>query len=185
VDDLADTLSTLIEQKSQSFAAMGVGNIFEQPGHYTFYDRLATDPGLRDLVHVSRLDVGSRTAAANLGLMFRGTYYHLLASHDGGELSKFGPGMAHLHELMRTAIERGCHSFDFTIGDERYKQEWCDAQITLYDHVRPVTLRGCLPAAWVFAIGRIKRVIKQTPALWDAAYKVRACIGPIRKWLRR
>jgi CelD/BcsL family acetyltransferase involved in cellulose biosynthesis len=48
-----------------------------------------------------------------------------------------------------------------------------------------VTLRGCVAAAWIFAIARVKRVIKQNPALWDAAYKVRAFIGPMRKRLRR
>lgn len=185
VDDLAATLGTLIEQKSQSFAAMGVGNIFERPGHHAFYDTLATDPALRGVVHVSRLDVGAQTVAANLGLVFRGRYYHLLASYDGGELSKFGPGAAHMHDLMRAAIERGCSAFDFTIGDERYKAEWCDGQITLYDHVRPVTLRGVVAAAWIFAVGRAKRCIKQTPALWNAAYKLRTFIGPMMKRLRR
>jgi CelD/BcsL family acetyltransferase involved in cellulose biosynthesis len=164
---------------------MGVGNIFEKPGHYAFYDTLATDPALGDIVHVSRLDVGTQAAAANLGLVFRGCYYHLLASYDGGEASKFGPGAAHMHDLMRSAIERGCNTFDFTIGDERYKREWCDGTVTLYDYVTPMTLRGCVAAARIFTVGRIKRFIKQTPALWNAASKLRAFIGPVMKRVRR
>jgi CelD/BcsL family acetyltransferase involved in cellulose biosynthesis len=179
--DLATTLDTLMEQKSKSFVAMGVADIFALPGHREFYHALAAQ---QHFVHVSRLDVGAQTAAANLGLIFRGSYYHLLASYDGGELSKFGAGAAHMHDLMRTAIERGCTSFDFTVGDERYKREWCDGQITLYDHVAPATLRG-IPLAMRFAVVvRIKRWIKQTPVLWDAAYKVRAFIGPTMKRLR-
>jgi CelD/BcsL family acetyltransferase involved in cellulose biosynthesis len=67
-------------------------------------------------VHVSRLEVGDAIAAANLGLVFRGCYYHVLASFDDGELSRFGPGVAHLHDLLRHAIEGGCTMFDFTIG---------------------------------------------------------------------
>jgi CelD/BcsL family acetyltransferase involved in cellulose biosynthesis len=184
VDDLAATLAALIEQKSQSFAAMGVGNIFDLPGHHAFYDTLATDPALRNVVHVSRFDVGPQCAAANLGLVFRGRYYHLLASYDGGELSKYGPGAAHMHDLMRAAIGRGCNAFDFTIGDERYKAEWCDGRITLYDHVQAVTLRGCIAAAIIFAIGRTKRFIKQNPTLWNAAYKLRAMIGPTMRRVR-
>jgi len=178
--DLATTLDTLMEQKSKSFAAMGVADIFARPGHREFYHALAAQS---HFVHVSRLDVGAHTAAANLGMIFRGSYYHLLASYDGGELSKYGAGAAHMHDLMRTAIERGCTSFDFTIGDERYKREWCDGQITLYDHVAPATLRG-IPIAIRFAVvGRVKRWIKQTPVLWDAAFKLRAFIGPtIRRW---
>ena len=33
------------------------------------------------MVHVSRLDVGAAPAALNLGLTFRGCYYHVLASY--------------------------------------------------------------------------------------------------------
>ena len=179
--DIATTLETLMGQKSKAFAVMGVTDIFALPGHREFYHALASQ---RAFVHVSRLDVGAQTAAANLGLVFRGSYYHLLASYDGGEMSKYGPGAAHMHDLIRYAIERGCGAFDFTIGDERYKAEWCDGQITLYDHVWAASLRGAPVALRLYLVGRLKRWIKQTPALWNAAYKVRAFIGPLMKRLR-
>ena len=76
------TLETLMDQKSKSFAAMGVTNIFALPGYSDFYHALSRMSGF---VHVSRLDVGNEVAAANLGLIFRGSYYHLLASYNGGE----------------------------------------------------------------------------------------------------
>src|SRR5690606_17737107 len=75
--DIVGSLDTLMAQKAKSFAHMGVANIFEQPGYPQFYRALATDPETRDLVHVSRLDVGAIPAAVNLGLMFRGCYYHV------------------------------------------------------------------------------------------------------------
>jgi CelD/BcsL family acetyltransferase involved in cellulose biosynthesis len=183
-DDLAATLATLIEQKSKALAAMGVANIFALPGYRAFYDALATEPALRNLVHISRLDIGTTAAAINLGLIFRGSYYHLLASYDGGELSRFGPGAAHMHDLLRGAIERGCEVFDFTIGDERYKQEWCDTRITLFDHVSAVTLRGFPVALRAQAVGRIKHWIKQTPTIWAVAAKVRTRVGPLMKRMR-
>jgi CelD/BcsL family acetyltransferase involved in cellulose biosynthesis len=174
--DLAATLETLIAQKSESFASMGVANIFMRPGFRPFYRALAAQPRF---VHVSRLDVGEQTVATNLGLVFRSSYYHLLASYTNGELSKFGPGAAHMHDLLRYAIGRGCTVFDFTIGDERYKQEWCDGKIELFDHVRAATPRGAPDAVWRHLVTRLKHVIKQTPALWTLAFKVRAVIGPM------
>jgi CelD/BcsL family acetyltransferase involved in cellulose biosynthesis len=75
--DVGATLETLMAQKSQAFAAMGVANILARSGHREFYHALAARPGF---VRVSRLDVGAQTAAANLGLVFGGSYYHLLAS---------------------------------------------------------------------------------------------------------
>jgi CelD/BcsL family acetyltransferase involved in cellulose biosynthesis len=178
-DDIARTLETLIEQKSRLFAHMGVANMFARAGLREFFLDLASDPATRDLVHVSRLEVGSSVAAVNLGLTFRGRYYYVLASYDDGELSRFGPGAAHLRELMQRAIARGFKTFDFTIGDERYKHEWADTSLALYDHAAAASVRG-----WPFwfasvAFRRLKRTIKQTPALWRAFGTLRAAMGPL------
>ena len=131
--EILRSLDTLMAQKARSFARMGVGNLFAKPGHTDFYRALATDPATRPVVHVSRLDVGATAAAVNLALIYHDRYYHLLASYSDCDLSRFGPGAAHLHDLMHYAIDRGCSIFDFTIGDERYKRDWCDIELKLYD----------------------------------------------------
>ena len=110
---------------------MGVPNMFARPGHTDFYRALAAT---RSLAHLSRLDVGATWAAVNLGLTFRDCYYHVLASYDDGEVSRFGPGAAHLRELLRYATERGMKRFDFTIGDEPYKRDWCETEQQLFDY---------------------------------------------------
>ena len=178
--DVLSSLDILMAQKARSFARMGVGNLFAVPGYADFFRAIAVDPATRPLVHVSRLDVGATPAAVNLALVYRGRYYHLLASYTDSELARFGPGAAHLHELMHYAIDRGCTVFDFTIGDERYKRDWCDTELTLYDIIAPVTRRGALVAAPKLAVRRLKRRIKQTPVLWAIATKVREVIGGLR-----
>jgi CelD/BcsL family acetyltransferase involved in cellulose biosynthesis len=117
----------------------------------------------------------------NLGLTYRDCYYHILASYDDGEVSRFGPGAAHLRELLQHAINHGCTRFDFTIGDEPYKREWCDAEQKLYDHVSAVTLRGLPPTFASSAWRRVKRTIKKTNFLWNAAQRIRATLGGARK----
>jgi CelD/BcsL family acetyltransferase involved in cellulose biosynthesis len=180
-NDILATLDTLMAQKSRSFARMGVANLFARPGHAEFYRALAAGPNSNDFVHVSRLDCGEQVAAANLGLAFRGVYYHLLASHTDSELSRFGPGAAHLNELLAHAIDRGCKAFDFTIGDEPYKLDWCDTGDKLYDHLAAANARGTLAVTLMSIKQRLKRGIKQTPALWKAYTKVRALAGAIRR----
>ena len=176
-NDIAQTLDTLISQKSRSFARMGVEDIFARPGYREFFLDIATDLNVRALTHVSRLDVGATTAATNLGLCFRDSYYLVLSSYHDGELSRFGPGRAHLHELLRHAIEQGFHQFDFTIGDEPYKRDWSDTELRLYDHLAAVTIRGGLVVATIAAYRRAKRFIKQTPILWHAYLKLRELAG--------
>ncbi|HEX5211001.1 MAG TPA: GNAT family N-acetyltransferase [Pseudolabrys sp.] len=179
-DDILSSLDTMMAQKARSFARMGVGNLFAKPGYADFFRALAISPATRSLVHVSRLDVGAAPAAVNLALVHRGRYYHLLASYTDCELSRFGPGAAHLHDLMHHAIDRGCAVFDFTIGDERYKRDWCDTELKLYDIIAPVTWRGALVATPKLAARRLKRWIKQTPVLWTIATKFREVVGGLR-----
>jgi len=176
-DDIARTLETLFEQKAKAFARMGVPDIFARPGYRDFFLDLATNPRTCHLVHVSRLDVGSIWAAVNLGLMFHGNYYHVLASYDGGEVARFGPGAAHLRDLLCHAIESRFRRFDFTIGDERYKLEWSDTTLNLYDHVAPATVRGWPLAMLVLAGFRLKRAIKQNPLFWNLFSWLRMAFG--------
>jgi len=175
---IASALGTLMTQKARSFARMGIGNLFAKPGYREFYTALATAPQSKHLVHVSELKVGTRAAAVNLGLKFRDRYYYVLASYDDDEqLSRCGPGAAHLHELLRYAIEHGFTVFDFTIGDEPYKRDWCDQSRPLYDYVASVSMTGSLIASRMRLTHWLKRSIKQTPLLWAAFSKYRALMG--------
>jgi CelD/BcsL family acetyltransferase involved in cellulose biosynthesis len=179
--DIAQSFAALMQQKVRLFANMGVANIFARPGYPEFYRELATRADTRALVHISRLDVGPAPAAVNLGLVFQGCYYHVLASYDDGAVSRFGPGAAHLHELMRYAIERGCRVFDFTVGDERYKRDWYDTELKLFDYVSAARVRGFGPAVMLAAMRRVKRWIKQTPVAWSAFTRMRGLLGALRK----
>ena len=151
------TLDTLMEQKARSFARMGVANLFARPGYAEFFARWPPirRPGISCTSAGSMS--GATAAAVNLGLTYRDCYYHVLASYDAGEVSRFGPGAAHLHELMHQAIDRGFRVFDFTIGDERYKRDWCDTELKLYDHIAAATWRGALVAMPMLAVQRLKR----------------------------
>ena len=178
-EDLARSFDTLVAQKTRTFAAMGVPNMFRRAGYTEFYRSLAMDETTRPIAHLSRLDVGSLAAAVSLGLRFRGSYYLVLSSYEGGELSRLSPGSAHLHELMRHAIESGCTVFDFTVGDEPYKRDWSESESVLFDHVSAARPHAALVALPLLGSIRLKRAIKQTAVLWDTFSKVRAFIGRI------
>jgi CelD/BcsL family acetyltransferase involved in cellulose biosynthesis len=180
-EDIARTLDILVDQKTRSFARMGVANLFARPGHADFFRAIAIDPAMKPRVHLSKLNVGATPAASNLGLTYRGRYYHLLTSYDDGDMSRYGPGAIHLQELMHLAIDRGFDIFDFTIGDEPYKRDWCDTELKLYDFVAAATWRGALFAVPMLAKQRLKRWIKQTPALWKVFSGARALLGAVKR----
>jgi len=164
--DIERTLEALFAQKAVSFARMGVENFLARPGYKEFFRDIATDPEAKTFTHVSRLDVGSTMAGTSFGLKFRGRYYLLLSSYQDGDLSRFGPGRAHLQELLRHAIETGMGQFDFTVGDEPYKRDWSDVTMPLYGHFSATTPMGLPMVLTTLAFRRAKRTIKQSPLLW-------------------
>jgi len=176
-DDALRTVEILMEQKSRAFSRKGIADIFARPGQRDFYLDLATNPNTRDLVHISRVEIGETCAAANLGVVFGDCYYHLLASYDDGELSHYGPGALHLRELMAHAIKLKLKNFDFTIGDESYKLEWSDTHFELCDYTAVANWRG-RPQCWLSDWRRrAKRFIKQTPWAWRLVSHLRSAIG--------
>jgi len=176
------TIDRLMQQKAGALARIGVSNFFQRPGYAEFYRAISGEP----IAHVSRLDVGALAGAINLGLVMHGRYYHLLASYtDDPAIVRYGPGAAHLMEIMAHAIKRGCTVFDFTIGDEPYKRDWCEERQTLYDHLSARTLKGSAAVLSRSLAMRAKRAIKENPALWDAFFKLRSLAGTAKSRLSR
>jgi len=180
-DDVRGTLETLWEQKRRIFARKGIADLFARPGHHEFFLDFATNPQSRQLAHISRIDIDGNCVAANFAIVFGDCYYHVLSSYCDGQLARYGPGMLHLRELMAYAIGRGLRRFDFTIGDESYKSEWCDLSLQLFDYSAATTWRGVPANAASKLLRRAKRFIKQTPALWRLASKLRATWGALTR----
>ena len=145
-----------------------------------FFLDLASNPKIRHRFHISRVEVGDTWAAANFAILFGDRYYHVLASYeDDAAVSHYGPGALHLRELLAHAIKLGMRRFDFTIGDEPYKDEWSDTSVKLYDHSAAATWRGWPASAESTARRRLKRFVKQTPSLWKLVSRLRATVGAL------
>ena len=175
--DARRTLEILMEQKGRALARKGVADIFAPPGHREFFLDLASDPKTSHLVHIGRIEIGDVCAATNFGIVFGDRYYHVLASYVDSEVAHYGPGALHLRELLAYAIKHGLKCFDFTIGDEQYKLDWCDTVLKLYDYTATTKWRG-LPARVASSVQRrSKRLIKQSPLLWNLVSHARSAVG--------
>ena len=180
LDDARRTLEELMAQKRRAFARRGIPDIFARPGFREFFLDLASNPNLRHLFHISRVEVGETWAATNFAIVFGDCYYHVLASYDdGAAMAHYGPGALHLRELLAHAIKLGLRRFDFTIGDEPYKQEWSDNSLKLYDYSAAATWRGWPANASSAGRRRLKRFIKQTPFIWRLVSQTRSTVGAL------
>lgn len=182
--EIENTMDILIKQKRSYFAHKGVEDLFVRVGYLAFFHAVVLNPNLRDVVHVSRVDVSAVPVAAGLGLQHKGCYHLVMSSYQGGDFARFGPGRVHLLELFRHAIDRRADKFDFTIGDEPYKRDWCDIELKLFGYLESTTTAGRLMVAVRTAIHRGELFVREKPALRRPLSKVRLAALTLRRRLR-
>jgi CelD/BcsL family acetyltransferase involved in cellulose biosynthesis len=165
---------------SQLNATAGAFNTIARADVQGFYLSLATHA---EDVFVFKLSAGGMLAAAVIALVHQGCFYYQLAVYPD-HAQRFSPGHLLIGRLMEWAIDRGCTRFDFTIGDEAYKAEWCDETWPLGCGAWPRTLRGRIGAVIALAGIAAIRHIKRRPALFRLAAGCRTALGRVRQKLR-
>jgi CelD/BcsL family acetyltransferase involved in cellulose biosynthesis len=63
-------------------------------------------------------------------------------SYESGGWKTYAPGRLLTEWLLRQHAERGDRIFDYGIGDERYKFDYCNLRTPFIDAYIPVTVKG-------------------------------------------
>ncbi len=171
-------ITVLIDQKRVRLEEKGVGDMFAAPEVRAFYRSLAEmHPTLCQL---STFEAGDEAVAANWGLIWGGRYYYVLSTMTDGAARVHSPGQLHLNELIEWSIAQGLDVFDFTAGDEAYKDDWCDSTTLLFDVYFGLTIKGRVLAQIQANARMAKRRIKNSETLWQYAEKFRKILMFLR-----
>jgi CelD/BcsL family acetyltransferase involved in cellulose biosynthesis len=92
----------------------------------SFYRELARWSSSRGWLRLGFLRADGRAAAFELALEKDGVISLLKGGYDEA-LSRMGPGILLLHDLLEDAFARGIREVDLLGGSERYKLQWADA----------------------------------------------------------
>lgn len=158
-------VSRMIELKRLRYRRTGVSDPLRSPAVQDFY-RSLSDAGPGDLrVHISFIEVGGDIAAVHWGVTYRGRFHHLMPAFDEDRFGEMRPGSQLTRKLLEWACGNELRVFDFGLGDEPYKDRWCDTTLPLWDHLDPVTLGGRAYVAQVSAMRSVKRILANSPAL--------------------
>jgi CelD/BcsL family acetyltransferase involved in cellulose biosynthesis len=181
VADRERLLALAVVLKKKQLAYTGYRNPYRHEDVRAFYHCLArlspTDTALR----VFSLDAGDETAAVAVCMVHGERLYYLVPAYDRDRFGKCSPGLLLLCEMMRWSIEQRLKFFDFTIGDETYKDDWCDVTIPLAYSVDGLTVRGKIAAAGMAGSLAVKRLIAGHPALRPLALVALDWVWSIRR----
>ncbi|MGI9385207.1 MAG: GNAT family N-acetyltransferase, partial [Methyloligellaceae bacterium] len=161
-------LDSLVAQKSARFQQLGLPNFFDKPHIRAFYERLSESCDGHDAqsVFISALELDGACIAVNLG-MTQGTSFHgMIVSMAGGAVDRFGPGRVLLRRSIEHLCREGFKEFDFGVGEDPYKDHWCDETVERPDVLVPLNAKGLVFVAALKHFLKTKAFIKQSPLLW-------------------
>ena len=161
---------TFFQHRTRRFREMGVRNVFGTPEFRRFYRQLARDSlgADRPALRIHALFAGEEIVAMSFGAYCGRHYTQQINSTTSGEAAKYSLTGVMLMLLLEELRSEGITSFDLGLGDFDYKTDWT-SPVVVHDAVIPVSLRGMIAAPGLMAARRLKRLIKQNPALWRIA----------------
>ncbi|MCY6380424.1 GNAT family N-acetyltransferase [Hoeflea prorocentri] len=133
--------------------------------------RMAIEAALSDADNTSLRVYGlfrdNALTAGMLAFASDRVFYYYVSAYSPQLDSKFSAGIQLLTKTIELAARAGCDSYDLLIGDEKYKNDWADTDVALFNYTRPFTLKGRLICAALHARFSLKKKIMRTPWLDD------------------
>jgi len=180
-DELDRQHQAFLAQRAERFAEMGVENIFADREFVCFFRTLAAAGFGQDRPALAfhALYAGDQIVATSVGT-YQGTHFsQYINSTASGPAAKVSLTGVLLAELLDELVGAGITSVDLGAGDFEYKTEWTAPQ-PLFHSVIALTALGRQIRPMLGTGSALKRLIKQTPALWGAAQATRRAAYRVR-----
>lgn len=137
--DFANQIEMMISQKENQYLSNNINNYLKKESVKNFY-RFSFNN--ENNIHMTSLQINGKILSTHWGAVYEGRFYYLMPTYDRGEMSKYSTGKLLLEELIKWSLNNGVKIFDFTIGGELYKKEWCNSEMAISNSLIPLTNIG-------------------------------------------
>lgn len=168
-------LEAFFAMKEARFRRMGIANVFGDAKVRAFFHALfagalaqRSPPFVLHGLEVAgklRAVTGSSRAGKRLICEF--------GSIADDELAFASPGDFLFFANIEEACAQGLEIYDFSVGDEPYKRQWCDLETRHLDVLVPLTAKGRALALLLRQDARLKSFVKKNPVVWQLTKKLR------------
>ncbi|RST87328.1 GNAT family N-acetyltransferase [Aquibium carbonis] len=175
-EDVDRLLDAFFRLKSARLKAMGVADAFGDEKVRAFFRDLfgtATETTPRPDFLLQALEVGGIVRAVTGSSRTPASIVCDFAAIAEDDLAAASPGDFLFFENIREACDEGLAVFDFSVGDEGYKRQWCDLETWQFDVAVPLTAKGHVAVGLRRGLVAVKRSVKSNPRLWNAVKALR------------
>ncbi|WP_333474382.1 GNAT family N-acetyltransferase [Aminobacter sp. HY435] len=173
--DIDAMFDAFFAMKKQRFGAMGITDVFGEPQVRRFFRTLFStalkQPEPAFVLH--GLEVGGKYRAVTGSSRVGSRLVCEFGAIADDELAYASPGEFLFFDNIEEACKQGFAVYDFSVGDEPYKRQWCDIEIRHADVLAPLTAKGSAYALALRMASLIKRAIKNNAGLWAVMKRLR------------
>lgn len=174
-DETGRLLDAFLAMKEQRFRKMGITNVFSDERVRAFFHALfasALEQKNPSFV-LHGLEVAGKLRAVTGSSRSPKRLVCEFGAILEDELSFASPGDFLFFDNIHEACRQGNALYDFSVGDEPYKRQWCDVEIKQSDVLVPLTTKGRILAASLQQSAKAKAFIKNNPVIWKIAKTLR------------
>jgi CelD/BcsL family acetyltransferase involved in cellulose biosynthesis len=178
--DAKRLLDAFFTIKPLRMAEQKIRNVFAEPGTKAFIQHACLD-GIADgrqAIELHGLECDAEVIAIFAGVSDGHRFSTMFNTYTMSEAARNSPGLILIRNMIDHHAELGCSSFDFGVGTDEYKLQFCkDERQPLFDSFVALTAKGQI-AAKVFSLETSwKRAIKRSPMAMRAYHALRHRFG--------
>ena len=127
LDEIVDLLPEFMEQHRDRRFMAGDRSLFDDPRHKKFYERMAKELLDTGWLRFTMLRWQGEALAFHLGFVFNRvfTWYKPTFNVD---FARYSPGEVLLKKLLEDCLEEDLREFDFTVGNEGFKDRFANVK---------------------------------------------------------
>src|SRR5882724_5665156 len=176
--EIKRVLDAFFRIKPLRMAEQKLPNVFAEPGVEDFIRgacmaQLGSGGRVIDL-HV--LECDDEVIAIFAGVADGHRFSMMFNTYTMSDNSRYSPGLILIRNIVDHYTERGYRALDLGIGSHEYKRLFCKSDEPIFDSFIPLSLRGKVAASAMSGVNRAKHLVKQTPALFQMAQKLRSAL---------
>jgi CelD/BcsL family acetyltransferase involved in cellulose biosynthesis len=176
--DITRLLDWFFQVKPLRMAEQKLPNVFADPGIEDFVRAacLARLDGGGRAIDIHALECGDEVIAIFAGVADGHRFSMMFNTYTMSGNAKYSPGLILMRDIIDHYAANGYRALDLGIGSDDYKRLFCKNDKPIFDSFVPLTARGRMAASVMSGLNRAKRMVKQNPALFEMAQKLRGAL---------
>jgi CelD/BcsL family acetyltransferase involved in cellulose biosynthesis len=176
--DITRLLDWFFRVKPLRMAEQKLPNVFADPGIEEFIRAacLARLAGGGRAIDIHALECDEEVIAIFAGVADGNRFSMMFNTYTMSANARYSPGLILMRDIIDHYVSNGYRALDLGIGSDDYKRLFCKNEEPIFDSFIALTARGRMAAAAMSGFNRAKRMVKQTPALFEMAQKLRGAL---------